>query len=395
MSWCIRPSAAAAVRISLISGGAALSWLAFSAGAATADDGEQSLLGSVTSVVESDTTPVESVVQDVSVPVKPAVEAVAPTPSEPVGERPGVSDLVSSVPEFIGNLSVSETVAPITNVVDSALSQVPVVNDVLPSGTVTTITQPVLETVDSAVAPVLPPVQQVVSPVVEVLDPIVETVDPVVDVVDPVVKPIVSPVADVVEPIVDPAPPVVDRLDLVDVVEPVLPEAAPAVPTDPAASSSTGDTEAGGTGTIGEARGEVAAGVTVAASEPSSLDERSPRAQTAVAGPVRLTDGPSEQANMSSPSSQIAHHQGARYNVQEAPQLVLADAQPMADSLGSPASASGTGGASSGSSSSGGMGAADTTAFFDFELSSAVSPQSGYSAALPQGPTFDPGSTPD
>lgn len=401
MNRRIRRSAASALRISLISGCGALGWLALSAGAATANDdgGEQGLLGSVTSVVESVATPVKSVVEEVSAPLVPTVEAVVPASSEPVEKQPvkkppAVSDLVSNVPEFVGDLSVSETVEPVTNVVDSTLDQVPVVNSVLPPDTTTGIIQPVLETVDSAVAPVIAPVQHVVTPVVEVLDPVVETLDPVVELVDPIVKPIVDPVVDVVDPVVKPAPPVVQVPDRADVVEPVLPDAAPVVPTDPAPFPGSGGVEAGDTATVRATQDDNASGfmAPAAESESSSADERTPRAQTPSSGPMQLTGDSSARAEV---SFHGPNYQGAQHKVQEAPQLALADVEPTTDPLGSPANSLGTSAASAGSSASGGMGAADTPSLFAFNLSSLVSLQAGYSGALPQGPTFDPGSTPD
>lgn len=394
----IRRSAAAALRISLISGCAALGWLALSAGAATADDGgERNLLGSVTSVVGSVSTPVESVVQDVTAPLKPTVEVVAPASPKAVENDPAVSDPVSNVPAVVDNLSVSKTVAPVTDGVDSAVSQVPIVNDVLPSGTAT-ITEPVLETVDSAVAPVLSPVQQVVTPVVEVLDPIVEAVAPVVEVVDPIVKPVVDPVVDVVNPVVDPAPPVVelpDPVDPGDVGEPALPDAGPVAPTDPTLSSDAGDLGAGITETAGGTQDEVVAAVRAQGSEQSSADGRNQRTSGASAGPVRLAEAFSATTMATSSLSQSAHPLGALYMVQEGPQLALADAQPTVDPAGSPATGSGTGSVSSGSSSSGSAGAADAPSIFDRQSSSTISARSGYFATLPQGPTYDPGSTPD
>lgn len=336
MSGRIRRSAVAAVRISLISGGAALSWLALSAGTATADDGgERTSIGSVTSVVESVGTPMESVIQEVSAPLD-SVNAVAPASPTQIGK---VSNHVSAAPEIVANISVIDTVAPVTDLADAGVSQVPVVNAVVPQGTTTAVTQPVLEIVDSAVAPVLPPVQEVAAPVVEVLVPVAETLDPVVEVVEPILDPAA---------VIDPVAPVITLPELADVEEPAEPQSAPAQ--------------------------AAAAGAAAGAAFSS----------------VQLAEDLPVPADAASPPSQAAD-----YALQEAPQLALGSAQPTVDSPDSPAILSGAGAGSSGSLGSGSVGAADTPSFFNFDIPSCLVSQSGYSAALPHGPSFDPGSTPD
>ncbi|GAB3548044.1 hypothetical protein GCM10027404_11240 [Arthrobacter tumbae] len=404
MNRRIRRSAAAAVRISLISAGGALGWLALSAGTAIADDdGKLTSLGSVTSVVESVTTPVEAIVQDVAAPLTPKPAATASTSSNQTIELPAVSDVVSSVPENVGNLNVVEVVAPATQLIDAGLSQTPIVNVVVPQGTTTAVTQPVLEVVDSTVAPVLQPVQQVVTPVVEVIEPVVRTVDPVIDVVEPVVSPVVKvvdPVVDVVEPVVSPViDPVIDVVD--PVVKPVVPVVALPEPADVIAPTD-----------VVEPADVVEVVPTEVAAEPSVVDSDSSSDElraAALKAPVELSvdvttqNAPLPQAppavaveegTVATPSG-ARLSQGAVHELQGFPSFASVDHQQPAGPLGvSPGSAN-TGVIGSGSVGSGSPYATNAQFSFDFVLSSAGSPQSGYLAALPSGPTFDPGSTPD
>lgn len=330
----VRRSLASALRISLVSACGALGWLALSATAATADDGgESNLLGTVTSVVEPLTAPAQSSLQKVTSPVAAAVEAVAPTAILGT-EVPDLRDM----PDLVGNVDLSEAVAPVTGVVDSTLSKVPVVNGILPADATTAITQPVLETVDLAVAPVVPPVQQVLTPVV--------------DAVDPVVKPVSGVVAPVLNPL--------------------LPHVAPSVPAVPGAPAPSTATAIDSIGTAPTAAVEPAA---VGSSNQTGVRLASPPTQKALSGsynPASYLQG--EQPNMRAGSS---------------------DPQPTGAPPGIPSTPPATGTASPGPPASGSTSAADTPSLFAFSSSTAGSPQPGYSPALPQGPTFEPGSTPD
>jgi hypothetical protein len=378
MSRRIRRSVAAAVRVSLISFGGALGLLALSSGAASADDGEPApgLAGSVVSVVESVGTPLESVVQEISAPLSSATNAVAPaSSSQRMTDAPAVSEIVSDVPDAIGGISVVDAVAPVTTVVDSVVAQVPVANAVVPQGTTTAVTQPVLESVDFVAAPVLPPAEQVVAPVVEVLVPVAETVDPVVEVVEPIVKPVIDPVVDVVEPVVKPAVPVVTLPEPVDVVE-AVPAPAPAEPSD-------------------------------ADPQLSENEEVAPASAT----PVRPSvDAPSSTQSVLLPQALFAAEvaeesaagagggssaQGAVHVLQGVPDLASADLQHPAGSLRATAGSATAGATGAGSTGSGTPYAAEARFSFDFDLSSTGPSQPDYAAALPTGPTFNPGSTPD
>lgn len=386
MSRRNRRSLISSVRISLLSVGGAFGLLALSAGAAQAvDAGERNLLGSVTSVVESVTTPVESVVQNISGPLGGVVEAVpveavAPIPSNQNSALPAVSDVIQNVPPAIANISAVETVAPVTSLVDAAVSELPVVNVIVPPGTTTAVTQPVLEAVDAAAAPVLPPVQEVVTPVVEVLVPVAETLDPVVEVVHPVVDPVVEvlePVTDPVIEVVRPTAPdeiVAPLPEPVSVDPPVLPEA----PTEP----SVADPQV-------SAEEEVA---TLMA--PIRLPgEALPAAQeapetTVVSGSVTVDALATDFHPADSPH-------GAVYALQGLPDLAVADLQQSDGSVGIAAGNAASGAAAAGSAGASSPYAADSHFSFDFSISSLGASQFGYLAALSSGPTFDPGSTPD
>lgn len=393
MSGRLFRTAVAALRVSFLGGCGALSLMALSAGTATADDGAvQGLLGSLTPVVESAAAPVEPLVQGVTaplrtvtqdvaaplVPVRTVVQDVA-APLVPVS---GVSGLISGVPDLVGSLDVSGAVAPITGVVDSTLAQVPIVNQVVPSGTTTAVSQPLLESVDATVAPVLRPVEQILAPVVGVVDPVLGVVDPVVPVTGPVDP--VAPVAGVVDPVVgiDPVVPVAG------VVRPVIPgvpgnsESLPEGAAGPVGAGVVGE----GTGDSGEVAGSArfadAAGQVEPVSVAGELSFPGVGSLRFVSPGVDDLDG-------------FAAYQGARHVLPVVPQLVVPVPEPKAHPVALPSAASGASGASAGSQAPGGAGAADTPSVFILDLFSAVTPLFGGSADLPQGPAFDPGSTPD
>lgn len=332
----VRRSIASALRVSLISACGALGWLALSATAATADDGgESNLLGTISSVVEPLTATTQSSIQNATSPVAAAVEAVVPA-AILGSEVPKLREL----PDIVGNLDASETVATVTGLVDSTLSQVPVVNRILPSDPTTAVTQPVLETVDLAVAPILPPVQQVLTPVVDAVEPVAK---PVSGVVDPGLTPTFP----------DAAPPV------------------PAVSGDPVPPSAT------------------------------AIDsvESSPAAVEPAVSPSGHAG--SWLASLPTPKTLSgSYHSGSYLQSEQSmmragPQPGSPAPQPTGDPLGVPGTPPATGTASAGSLVSAGTSAADAPFLLSFNPSAAGSPQPGYSPALPQGPTFEPGSTPD
>lgn len=356
MSGRVRRSITTTVRVSLISVGGALGLLTLSAGTATADDvvSGHTLTGSVASVVESVAAPVESLAGEL-LPSGPE----ASVPGTQGAVQPSVADLVGSVPEVVGNLSAVETVAPLTELVDSTVSQVPVINQVLPVDTATAITQPVLETVDSGLAPVLAPVEQSLTPVVEVLDP-------VAGVVDSVIVPVVT---------APPVPVPVKVPEPVMVPEPVVPVSAPE-PIDtetvevPGAGSTSGESAAA----------EVPAPAT-AESAISEGEERSPSRDT---NAQVLLPQMAEAA-----SSSLV---GAYVTMQELLTLVPGDA--VGNTAGDPMPATSPGSAA-GTAGPGGPAAADAIPGWGITLISGNSHFIHAANALLQSPAFDPGSTPD
>lgn len=144
-----------ALRPVLLAGAAAFTWLTFSATSASADllPDTSSLLGGVTSSTQS--------VTENLVPVVPAPPVQAPAAPPAAGLLQPVAEQVSTV-------------------ADNLVASVPVVNQVVPAGTVTAISEPVAQIADGATSAV---VETVVPPVVATL---------------PVLEPVVQPVADVV-----------------------------------------------------------------------------------------------------------------------------------------------------------------------------------------------------
>lgn len=165
-----------ALRPVFLAGAATLTWLTFSAPAASADTLQDatSLLGGVTSSVSS---VAEELPLSVASLADPAPATSAPAPDSPTGLLQPLAGEVSGL-------------------ADQIVSSVPVVNNVIPAGTVSVIAVPIAESVDVAVAEA---VETVIPPVTEVL---------------PVLEPALQPVEDLVS------------------AGPVLPELPVAVPDD-------------------------------------------------------------------------------------------------------------------------------------------------------------------
>lgn len=144
-----------ALRPVLLAGAAALSWLTLSGTQASADTlpDTSSLLGGVTSSVTSVTEKIAP-----AVPAAPATTPAAP-PS---------AGLLQPV---VGHLS---------GVADNLIAAVPVLNQVVPSGTVSAVATPIAQVTDGATTAV---VETVVPPVAESL---------------PVLEPVLVPVSDLV-----------------------------------------------------------------------------------------------------------------------------------------------------------------------------------------------------
>lgn len=341
MSRRLLRAAAATLRVSLLGAGGALGLLALSAGTASADNGEHGLLGSLAPALESVVAPVDPLVHNLTGPLTLASDAGAPS---------GGSGLIGSAPLIGEDLSVAAALTPVTRTVDATLAQVPVVNSLVPSGTATSLTQPLLAGVDSAVAPL----HEALTPVVTALDPVV------------------SPVADVLDPVVDQLAPVAPGSGAgeVDVLDPVLIDGVPGSP------SAAGLPSGPGTDAAETAESLLAGSL---ASESASMPPLS--------GPVDSPVGASAAAMR--PSGVWLYGSGSQPLMAPVP-------SPLTDPGGLPAVSAGAGAAAAGSSGSGGKGAAAVTpSSFHLDLSSLASVQSGYSASLQLGPAFDPGSTPD
>lgn len=339
MSRRLLRAAAATLRVSLLGAGGALGLLALSAGTASADNGEHGLLGSLAPALESVVAPVDPLVHNLTAPLTLASDAGAPS---------GGSGFIGSAPLIGEDLSVAAALTPVTRTVDATLAQVPVVNSLVPSGTATSLTQPLLAGVDSAVAPL----HEALTPVVTALNPVV------------------SPVADVLDPVVDQLAPIAPGSGAgeVDVLDPALIDGVPGSPSVPELLSGSG---------------------TDAAETAESLLAGSLGSGSASMPPLF---GP---ANSPVGAPAAAMRPSWLYGSGAQP-LMAPVPSPLTDPGGLPAVSAGAGAASAGSSGSGGKGAAAVTpSSFDLDLSSLASVQSGYSASLQLGPAFDPGSTPD
>jgi hypothetical protein len=185
-----------ALRPVLLAGAAAFTWLTFSATSASADllPDTSSLLGGVTSSTQS--------VTENLVPVVPAPPVQGPAAPPAAGLLQPVAEQVSTV-------------------ADNLVASVPVVNQVVPAGTVTAISEPVAQIADGATSAV---VETVVPPVVATL---------------PVLEPVVQPVADVVTGAA-PLPVPVPELPEVASAEPAA-DVLQAVPADTGIESAVAD----------------------------------------------------------------------------------------------------------------------------------------------------------
>ncbi|OAE01141.1 hypothetical protein [Arthrobacter sp. OY3WO11] len=209
-----------ALRPAFLAGAATLTWLTFSASAASADT-----LQDATSLLGGATSPLSSVAEELPLSaaslVDPAPATSAPAPDSSTGLLQPLAGEVSGLAEQI-------------------VSSVPVVNNVIPAGTVSVIAVPIAESVDVATAEA---VEAVVAPVTEVL---------------PVLEPVLQPVEDLIS-----ATPALPELPLagpgVDVPSAAVPDAVNAltptsvavatVPAETAKIAATGIFEGPGTDT--------------------------------------------------------------------------------------------------------------------------------------------------
>ena len=299
-----------ALRPVLLAGAATLTWLTLSSTAATADSADAgALLGGVTSSVSSLATPLASTLPDAA----PMHHQAAPS-----------SGLLQPV---VGTLA---------DTTDQLITAVPIVNDVVPAGTVSAVAVPVAVVADEAAAGLV----ETVAP------PLVEAV--------PILEPVVQPVSDLVTgtvPLPDPLPSVPD---------------SGSVTSDSAGIPNEGDSLAD-PGTAGNPTG-------------INLEEPFGAGSTGSAGFLA-----SPVAALAETSSSL----GAPTTAATEPALPLAGGPPPAPSV--PSS-----GAGSGASPSGSSGSAAWLNDLDIELQFPGSfPVSGSSEHAPSPVSFDPGSSPD
>lgn len=216
-----RRSLATSVRLSLLVGAGALGWMALGASGASAADlpAERGLLGSVTDVVETTAAPALAAVTE------PAAPLVAATGLQQTPVLPLVSDVAARVPQLLSE-PVGSVLSPVTTTVDRTLAQVPVVGQIVPTGTVTGITTPVTGIVDGAVGGVVEPVLGVVAPVTDIVAPVVEALP--VPVAVPPVAVLPSPVVTAPVAVVPQAPVPAEPVEAVAVPEPAVPTAGSA-----------------------------------------------------------------------------------------------------------------------------------------------------------------------
>lgn len=148
-----------------------------------------------------------------------------------------------------GNGLISGILSPVVGVVDKAVSQVPVVKDIVDNGTVGKVVAPVstvTDKVESAVKTV-PVVGAVVAPVRQITNAVVPPVvnaaesvtTPVLGAVDQAAAPVIQAVAPVLNPVTGTVRPVVGGVTdgVVEVVDTVVTPALPSTPVVPAAPS--------------------------------------------------------------------------------------------------------------------------------------------------------------
>ena len=192
-----------AVRPVLLAGAAAVTWLTLSSTAATADTGPDSSspLGAVTSSVSS-------LGQDLAATVSPVPAGSADGPAA----SPGL---------------LQPVVTPVSGLTDNLIAAVPVVDQVVPAGTVSGVSAPLVEVADTVAAGVA---RELTAPAAEAL---------------PVLEPVLQPVSDLLNGAVSlPAPPLDDvQVDVPGVLAPApagdLPSAVEEAPdaTDTATES--------------------------------------------------------------------------------------------------------------------------------------------------------------
>lgn len=319
------------LRPALLAGAAAVTWLTLSSTAASADTGpdSSSLIGGVTSSVSS-------VTHDVAAAASPA----------PVGSPAGPA----AAPGLL-----QPVVTQVSGPADNLIASVPVADQVVPAGSVSTVSAPLIEVTDGVTAGV---VQVVVDPATEAV---------------PALEPVLQPVSDLLAgaaPLPVPLPEqAVELQQPIDAVQAELPETeTPADAAAPAAAGPSAD--------VRQAATEVHQDALVAADASSAASGENLEAQ----GAAGLAGTSALQSDMAGLGGTIAD------------EPVPADQAPLpANTPAAPGSGTGSGGSPGGPS-----GAAAWLSPFDldFELPCAVL-AGDTSEHAPAPVSFDPGSSPD
>lgn len=173
-----------ALRPLLLAGAAATAWLTLSAPAASADGASDpgSMLSGVSSSVSSVREAATSPVGDIL-----AGAASSPTPVA----APADVTVLSAEPS---STEPAGLVQPLTGAVDHVIAAVPVVNQIVPTGSVGAVTAPVIDAADGIVAGIAQEVLPAAGDTLPVLEPVVEPVSDLLDGVDSLPDNIAAPV---------------------------------------------------------------------------------------------------------------------------------------------------------------------------------------------------------
>ena len=161
-----KPLAWAILRPLLIAVAAAASWIVFSALGASADSStsSDSPLGTGASTLSSVTTTVTRQAKDLQEPVEP-------------GPGGGLSNApASTVPTLVPAPSLRPVAEEVEGLAGKAVETVPVVNLVVPAGTVAAVVDPAVGTVDGVAGSALETLVPLASGALEPLDPVLEPV---------------------------------------------------------------------------------------------------------------------------------------------------------------------------------------------------------------------------
>jgi hypothetical protein len=307
-----------AVRPVFLAGAAAFTWLTFSASTASADT-----LPDATTLLGGVTNSVSVVTEKLPVPTPAAPEAAPVTSTPAPVSSPGL---------------LTPLAGAVSGLADQVVSSVPVVNNVVPAGTVSVITVPIAQVADAATA--------------EAVDVVIPPVADALPVLDPVLQPVTG----------------------------LITGSAPLPVELPELSLVNGDAEStASTGTVPASEG--------AALPEAGLAADSSTIPSAVAGEAEAGT-PASGLTLAQASAPLRASRAGTGSAQEQP---AADPAPITQGPAAPASGSGSGAASAGLSS-----AAAWLSPFNFDFAAPGTVRAGeISEHAPAPVSFDPGSSPD